>query len=169
MSTNYYRIPAEHEMKERWDVLVKRINELEMTPSAVRCRFSTIPTHDSNYVWEYESPWEEFTRETSIHLGKRSKGWKFLWNFNKNKYFYDKKSLVEFVYAGRIVDEHGEEHDPHEFLSMAFEWGSDCENGGWPLEQYYRDYPEHRSEFNSMIGSEKWIDGLRASDSTDFC
>ena len=36
------------------------------------------PTKD----WEWFSPWDIFIQGTNIHLGKRSMGWKFCWNFH---------------------------------------------------------------------------------------
>lgn len=168
MGTNYYRIPNEAEMEERKARLLKRVQELEMDASSIERKFSTIPTHDSDYSWEHESPWDEFTRDTAVHLGKRSSGWKFCWNFHNDLYYHNKESLVNFVHSGRVVDEYGTEIDPHEFLSMAFEWGSDYENGGWDHDSYYKAHPESRSPF-SHLGRERYVDGLRVSDSTDFC
>jgi hypothetical protein len=119
MGTNYYRIPTEQEMEERRARLAKRIQELEMTPSNIERRFSTIPTHDSDYVWEHESPWDEFTNETAIHLGKRSSGWKFCWNFNGERYYTNKETLLKFIKSGRVVDEYGTELEADEFIQIA--------------------------------------------------
>ena len=67
MGTNYYRIPTESEMQERKARLEKRIQELEMTAGNIERKFNTIPTHDSDYVWEYETPWDEFCNNTNIN------------------------------------------------------------------------------------------------------
>lgn len=71
-----------------------------------------------------------------IHLGKRSGGWKFLWNPNVIKvwdseacdYAYNyvypltKEGITNFVMREDVIitDEYGEQQDPKEFLEMAF-------------------------------------------------
>ena len=77
-----------------------------------------------------------------IHLGKRSSGWKFLWNPNVVKvwdseacdYAYNyvypltKEGIINFVMREdvEITDEYNELQDPKEFLDMAFNW---CKDG----------------------------------------
>jgi hypothetical protein len=166
MGTNYYRIPTEQEMEERQARLAKRIQELEMTPSNIERRFSTIPTHDSDYVWEHESPWDEFTNGTSIHLGKRSSGWKFCWNFHTNKYYSTKAELLAFIEAGRVVDEYGTEWTADEFIQMAMEWGQP--DGLVGNAEYFEKYERNLgASWKSYVDLE--IDGLRVSSSTEFC
>jgi hypothetical protein len=50
-----------------------------------------------NDEWSSLSPWDEFIDGTNVHLGKRSSGWKFCWNFHKEKYYKDKESLLNFI------------------------------------------------------------------------
>lgn len=167
MGTNYYRIPTEQEMEERKARLAKRIQELELTPANIERRFSTIQTHDSDYIWEHESPWDEFTNDTAIHLGKRSGGWKFCWNFHKDKYYTNKEELLAFIRRGRVVDEYGTEWNPEEFIKMALEWGGET---GWVLDAKYE--AEQRKNGGHTWGPKYYdldIDGLRVSTSTDFC
>jgi len=166
MGTNYYRIPTEQEMEERKARLAKRIQELEMTPSNIERRFSTIPTHDSDYVWEHESPWDEFCDQTLIHLGKRSSGWKFCWNFNGERYYTNKETLLKFIKSGRVVDEYGTEFEADEFIQMAMEWGQP--DGLVADEAYMRD-KEHYLGNNWKSYADREIDGLRVSSSTEFC
>jgi hypothetical protein len=64
-------------MEERRLFLAKRVAEMDMNPHQIERGFTTIPTHDSDFSWEYDSPWTEFIDGTSVHLGKRSGGWKF--------------------------------------------------------------------------------------------
>lgn len=161
MGTNYYRIPTASEMEERKSRLQKRIAEMEMEPSDIERNFNTIPTDESS--WDYDSPWTEFISGTNIHLGKRSGGWKFLWNFHNDKYFTDKESLFAFIRSGRIVNEYGEEINQDEFIQMALEWG---QPDGWDLTAYYRDNPSSWSQYSKP---ERYVDGLRISDSTEFC
>jgi hypothetical protein len=153
-------------MEERKALLQKRVAEMEMTPGNIERGFSTIPTHDSDYSWEYDSPWSEFMGGTSIHLGKRSSGWKFCWNFHKNRHYHDKESLLEFIRAGRVVNEYGEEIPTEEFIQMALDWG---QPDGWV---HNAEYEKHQRE----LGHKTWgpsyydtiIDGLRVSTSTEF-
>jgi hypothetical protein len=86
--------------------------------------------------WNSESPWETFINGTNIHLGKRSSGWKFCWNFHNNKYYSNKEELLNFIRSGRVVDEYGEEQDINEFILMALNWGEP--NGLVVNEQYRR-------------------------------
>ena len=99
MGTNYYRIPSQSEMEERKQKLEKRISEMKMTVDDVERGFHSLPTEDE---WSYDSPWTEFVEGTRVHLGKRSSGWKFLWNFNNNKYYKDKESAVKYHKISKI-------------------------------------------------------------------
>jgi hypothetical protein len=114
--------------------------------------------------WDAISLWSEFLEGTSIHLGKRSGGWKFLWNWNNGKYYKTKEELFEFIRDGRVVDEYGQQIDVEEFITMALDWGKE---DGWDSETYYKDHPEHRTHWSSEK-HEEYIDGLRVSTSTDF-
>lgn len=158
MGTNYYRIPSVEEMEDRKVRLQRRIEEMELTPSDVERGFSSIPAGE----WDTMSPWDEFTSESNIHLGKRSAGWKFLWNFHKDEYYHDLESLRSFISSGRIVNEYGDELGVEEFMQMALEWGQE---DGWDQESYYKENPESRSIWSRP---ERYVDGLRISDSTDF-
>ena len=165
MGTNYYRIPQASEMDERKFKLIEKINNLDLSPSNIECEFNE-PIDDQ---WGRENPWGIFIDGTNIHLGKRSSGWKFCWNFHKDKYYSNKEELLSFIRSGRIVDEYGDEQDVEEFITMALEWG---EPDGLVVNQEYR-----RKERTNGMGSffdkpeydDKIIDGLRVSSSTDFC
>ncbi len=166
MGTNYYRIPLASEMEERKAHLMKRVADMEMTPENIEREFNTIPTHDSDYSWEYDNPWSEFTDGVRIHLGKRSAGWKFCWNFHNNRYYHDKESLLAFIRTGRVVNEYGETITAHEFIQMALEWG---EPNGWILNEEYER--EQRKNGHQTWGPKYYdmiIDGLRVSTSTEF-
>ena len=96
----------------------------------------------------------EYTRKgNKIHLGKRSGGWKFLWNPNTIKYCdgyinqetkeyipvykYDqvypltKQGITDFCSRKDVIitDEYGEQQNPKEFLEMAFNWCIDGLDG----------------------------------------
>ncbi len=143
MGTNYYRIPTQLEMEERKAELIKDIADLD---------------------WDMESAWDRFTKGTSIHLGKRSAGWKFCWNFHNNKYYSNKEELIQFVLSGRVVNEYGDKIEPQEFLDMAFEWGQP--DGLIVDEKYTRENSSWIS--NPQDYADKIIDGLRVSSSTKF-
>lgn len=52
-----------------------------------------------------------------IHIGKRSSGWKFLWDVNHFKYYdANKESLFNFLKSGQIIDEYGDEFTFDEFF-----------------------------------------------------
>jgi len=168
MGTNFYRIPTHAEMLERKNKLQERIDKLDVSPGTIERGFHTLENGESS--WEYHSPWSEFITDTSIHLGKRSMGWKFCWNFNSDKYYTNKEELLTFIRSGRVVDEYGVEQEVEEFIQMALSWG---EPDGFIYNQdylnhmkkegYYRDYAYDPSKYFDLI-----VDGLRVSTSTEF-
>ena len=167
MGTNYYRIPKHEEMETRKQTLIGFINNLDLSPGNIESGFKLISPRKE---WEWFSPWEMFLEDTSIHLGKRSHGWKFCWNFHKDKYYSDKESLLEFIRLGRVVDEYGEEQDVEEFITMALEWG---EPNGLVVNEEYRKKERVKGHGSFWLDSEKYddriVDGLRVSSSTEFC
>ena len=159
MGTNYYRSPTLNELETRKNRLMSRIRQMELNVESVNKDFRI----DGTDQFQNLSPWDEFTDNVKVHLGKRSMGWKFLWNFNEDKFFKDKESLLEFIKSGRILDEYGDELSQYEFIEMSFSWGQE---DGFDSESYYLEYPESR---NSLSKPERYVDGLRISDSIDFC
>jgi hypothetical protein len=163
MGTNYYRIPTQSEMETRKSKLIKDIADLDISPSNIETEFRQ---YKSEYSWDSESVWDRFIEGTSIHLGKRSSGWKFCWNFHKDKYYSNKEELIQFVLSGRVVDEYGEQIDSQEFLDMAFAWG---EADGLVADKEYFDSNNHNSWMsNPSDYYDKEVDGLRVSSSTQF-
>lgn len=156
MGTNYYWVPTKEIVKSKYDLLLKRISELNIEDAGETADlFSSIEDG-----WDRLSPWDEFTKGLNIHLGKRSSGWKFCWNFNDNKYYDSKETLLEFIRSGRVVDEYGTEEPVDEFIRMALEW-----DGIIFDEDYGKKNP---SIFNNYKYYDKIIDGLRVSTSVDF-
>ncbi len=161
MGTNFYRIPTEAEILARKQKLIEDINNLDLSASSVEDGFR-VEIEDS---WERKSCWDDFVEGTNIHLGKRSSGWKFCWNFHKDKYYSTKEELLAFVRSGRVVDEYGTEHDVEEFIEMALNWG---EPDGLVFDE---DYEKNKSGSSYFHGPKYWdrvIDGLRVSSSTEF-
>ena len=158
MSTNYYRIPTESEMQTRLGQLHTRVSDMPMSPGDIQRGFSHIPVdrdiQDMEYPveWLTQDLWEEFTQGTRVHLGKRSGGWRFLWNFHHNRYYSNREELIRFVRSGRVVDEYGQEIQADEFLEMAFTWGKAGTNG--------------KAGFDPTMSRD--LDGLRVSVAVDF-
>jgi len=165
MGTNYYRIPLASEMESRKQKLIEEVTKLELTPSNIERNFS----FSKNDSWESSSIWDDFLDGTNIHLGKRSGGWKFCWNFHKNKHYSNKEELLSFIRSGRVVDEYGEEENVEEFITMALEWG---QPDGLVVNEEYRKSERSRGHGAFWYDNEKYddliIDGLRVSTSTEF-
>lgn len=166
MGKNYYRVPRESKMLER---------ELKFKERLRRINF-----HDAKQIldgWQYIenpddewvklSPWDEFLKDIKVHLGKASSGWKFLWNFNDNKYYSTKNELIQFVLSGRVIDEYGDEIYPQDFLEMAFSWG---EPDGKVIDaNYLRAHEQFPARITNLENyMDKEIDGLRVSSSAEF-
>ena len=160
MGTNYYRIPSVEEMEKRKQELIDNINSLDISPASIERNFATIEKENN---FDFHSIWDIFTEDSNIHLGKRSGGWKFLWNFHKNKFYSNKEELFNFIRSGRVVDEYGDEMEVEEFITMALEWG---QPDGHDAKSYRKEHPrQYHYDFERQ---EEYIDGLRVSDSTDF-
>lgn len=108
-----------------------------------------------------------------IHIGKRSGGWKFLWDANDFKYFKPtKESLIEWLKSGQIVDEYDQEFTFDEF------WNKELDGfwEGYDMVTYKKDHPDesywitYEKEFHGIpvtLG-EFYIDNLRFSIYSDF-
>lgn len=168
MGTNYYRIPTAEEMESRKARLQRDIDKMTMSPGDIERGFPFIDPFKES--WETSSPWDIFRDGTSIHLGKRSGGWKFCWNFHKNKHYSNKEELLSFIRSGRVVDEYGEEWDVEKFITMALEWE---QPNGWVVNEEYRKAERLKGHGMFWLDNEKYddliIDGLRVSTSVDFC
>lgn len=169
MGTNFYAriIPKEDEKNE----LINKI---------VNNQFDEIVDLASELYGERN----QYTRKgNKIHLGKRSAGWKFLWNpnvirypdgyFNGKEYVlvykYDqiypltKQGITDFVMREDVIitDEYGKRQDPKEFLEMAFSWG---EPDGWIGKTYEEDPETPSSGYRNYYWSEKYQRGMRTKD-----
>lgn len=108
-----------------------------------------------------------------VHLGKRSGGWKFLWNpniyvrrkYNKKndrfihcgysgQYLYQltKESIKSFIDREDVViyDEYGEKQDKNEFYEMAINWNTWKNKDGkevpaYDSASYHKEYPTERT------------------------
>jgi hypothetical protein len=164
MGTNYYRIPTAREIENRKNRLLSQIRKMDLSPASVENGFTV--TNDGS--WDRFSPWDNFTHEISIHLGKRSMGWKFCWNFHDNKYYSNKEELLGFIRGGRVVNEYGEEQEIEEFITMALEWG---QPDGLVVNEEYELEASRNSGRRIFYGEKYWdkiVDGLRVSSSIEF-
>jgi hypothetical protein len=163
MGTNYYRIPTQKEVEERRSKLISDITKMDISPSSIERKFSEQLYIDS---FDRYSPWDIFTQNITIHLGKRSFGWKFCWNFHNGKWYTNKEELLEFIREGRVVNEYGEEQDVEEFIKMALEWG---QPDGLVVDGEYEE--SQRSKGRMAWGPKHWdkiVDGLRVCSSIEF-
>jgi hypothetical protein len=157
MGTNYYAriIPKEDEKNE----LINKI---------VNNQFDKIV----NLASELYGHRNEYTRKGNvIHLGKRSGGWKFLWNPNvirysdgyldENKqyvhvYKYDyvypltKQGITDFCNREDVIitDEYGEQFDSKECLEMAFSWEEPDGYTGKTYEEAQKDHSYYKSHYH---------------------
>ena len=100
------------------------------------------------------SNWEE-VREClpeDIHIGKRSGGWKFLWDAHYFKYYEPTKpALMEWLKSGEIIDEYGQKFTFDQFINDELDGFLE---EGWDIESYYEDHPKekyHWFDFASRI------------------
>jgi len=165
MGTNYIRIPKSIEMRDRHIKLMEEISDMDIWDAVtIKSEFRTIETSDSEKV----NPWEEFMEDVKVHLGKRSSGWKFCWNFHNGKYYTNKEELLKFIRSGKVVDEYGELQDTEEFINMALEWG---QPDGYILNKEYEMKLKEQNHVAMLWGERYYdnvIDGLRVSQTTEF-
>jgi hypothetical protein len=165
MSTIYYRIPKQKVVREKYLELAEQVNSMDIfSPGQIYNEFRTIEKG-----FERWSPWDVFIDGLKIHIGKRSSGWKFLWNFQDNKFYTNKEELFKFIRSGRVVDEYGELQDTEEFIKMALEWG---QPDGYVLDKNYMDEQSRLAHYKPFTDMSKYydkeVDGLRVSSTAEF-
>lgn len=156
MGTNYYAriIPSKKRKKELHDAI--EANDFSLIGRLKTEMYDPIQLDDDNNIIGGE-----------VHLGKLSRGWKFLWNPNVfvirqghledsptgrryvpdpsiPKYFYPltKKGLHDFIFRDDVLvfDEYGEKQGKKKFWKIALEWG---QPDGWDAAGYEEKYKEH--------------------------
>ena len=144
---------------ERYQKLTDRVSRLDwFDTNQLERNFASI--QDPNDQFTRLTPWDEFMYDMKIHLGKRSMGWKFCWNFHKGKYYSGKESLFKYIRDGRVIDEYGKLIDNEEFIEMALNW-----NGIVVDEEYIKS----NGISDPFANLDKEVDGLRVSPHDDFC
>lgn len=161
MGTNYYChiIPSKERKKELHDAI--EANDFPLITKLMDEMYNPIRV-------EYG---EEYIIGGVVHLGKRSSGWKFLWNPNvfvirnghlednngTRRYVHDpdtplytypltKKGLKSFIDREDVLiyDEYDELQDKEAFWKMALEWGYEKDGEGWDAASYeekHTSYP----------------------------
>ena len=156
MGTNYYAriIPSKKRKKELHDAV--EANDFSLISRLKTEMYDPIQLDDDNEIIGGE-----------VHLGKLSRGWKFLWNPNVfvirqghledsptgrryvpdpsiPKYFYPltKKGLHDFIFRDDVLvfDEYGEKQGKKKFWKIALKWG---QPDGWDAAGYEKKYKEH--------------------------
>ena len=135
----------------------------------------------------------------TVHLGKSSCGWKFLWNPNVvkrptghydseakrwiddgfeyvKKYELTKKGIRDFIMdeGSIVIDEYGDIQDKEEFLEFAFnKEGVDSntckDEPSWANSEGQKLWKELGYKFDNAYQFDFYSDGLRFSTSIDFC
>lgn len=148
MGTNfYYKIPLKpREKKELQDMLTDYLDFSEMAFKL-----------------------DELEKTHRIHLGKRSYGWQFLWDFHKGKYYPTRLNKIrEWLEksGGVIVDEYNEQFTVDQFLDDEIK---DClykDENHCDAESYHQKHPE--DPYCSNYRHEFIQNGLRFSIHEDF-
>lgn len=177
MGTNYYYIRKIEdsdrvELNERIDEVKRILNETGNARD-LKLHLSAMLDHI-----EYDM------KDTTIHIGKRSSGWQFLFNHNDFEYYEPTlESIKAFLNSpgGKIIDEYGEEYTADEFWNNEVgerlyykkgvhinckEYYSKPEN----LRHYYPSTRTVRCGEVTFVSEyhEYTINGLRFSDSKEF-
>lgn len=98
--------------------------------------------------------WEEVRGclPEDVHIGKRSGGWKFLWDAHFFRYYKpNKQALFDWLKSGQIIDEYGEKFTFDQFINEEIKGWLDK---GWDMESYYESNPTELSShtyFKSVI------------------
>lgn len=115
---------------------------------------------------------DELIKDTMVHLGKSSFGWKFVFNHNNKKYYdLNKASIVEFLEQDdiHIEDEYRREISVSDFWDMV-----KSKEDGFDNKQYYEkcvsifnidgtDFEEYLPSYNQF-----YADGLLFELSEEF-
>lgn len=163
MGINFYRFVNETEFKQRKKSLIRRITLLDVETHGMN-DFRSIE-NEFSLDEPMTDPWETFMDGIKVHLGKRTHGWKFCWNFHNKKYYDSKKTLLDFIKKGRIFDQYGIEYKPDDFIEMALNW---AQPDGLVYDENFIKKHNSNISFDSAAHWDKIIDDLRVSSSTKF-
>lgn len=156
MGTNYYlkRIPTEDEIAQCHKLLDERKIE-----------------YDDVYKEDFGSPYLEAELEKiteKIHIGKKSCGWRFLFQIHKDLYGKSIQSCLDFIEnqtktgMWKFIDEYGESVPLVDFESLVHNSLDQM-----TIEDYYEKHPEEKHWGSYGPQQEVVADGSRWWD-TDF-
>lgn len=153
MGTNfYYKIPLKKRDKEVLHGMIDNLPE---------CGFN-----------EINEKLAELEQETNIHLGKRSYGWQFLWDYHNGKFYKASlKSIKEFIRYnnGWIEDEYGQTFTMEEFFNDEIGDRLYLDENHCDAYQYHKNHPEEPLHYNIHEHEFQSEDGLRFSYDENFC
>lgn len=152
MGTNFYYIIPVSELKQQ--------------------KLKEMITSEPNFC-DLEEELDNIKYHHNIHLGKRSCGWQFLWDFHKGRFYGSSlQSIREFLEngGGEIRDEYGRKFTVEQFFTEEI---NDClyrDEEHDTLESYYHKHPEG-NRYGVRPSQEEFIskDKLRFSKNEDFC
>ena len=130
MGTNFYKVlPAPEDFPKQVKKVLEEV-ELELIK-------------DGKISYDTQEKLDNLSKsKRSIHLGKRSGGWQFLWNHNDGEYYdLNIDSIKEFLnQPGIIEDEYGEQFTVEEFLEdeIGYALWGDKEHADLTGAKYYQ-------------------------------
>lgn len=171
MGTNYYaRIIPSTESKTKLQKAIES-NDFETIEELTVKLYSRLHLDNNELVG------------SSVHLGKRSGGWKFLWNPNvyiirdiykdedteeyrlgkyipKFLYPLTKEGIKEFIQRDdvEIYDEYGKIQNKDEFFEMAINWVTWKDRESWDSKTYYEDHPSDYDGYTFRNDLTKYLD-----------
>jgi len=151
MGTNfYYTIPIKERDKKALREMVNKLPDIDID--------------------DIKDKLEEIEKGHSIHLGKRSYGWQFLWNYHKGElYSASLKSIKKYLEdkGGTIMNEYGQPFTIDEFFdeikNSLYKDENHCD-----AYQYHQKYPNEPIYYNIDDHEFQSKDGLRFSKSEEF-
>jgi hypothetical protein len=146
MGTNIYARP------------IKKIEEIETQAQNVRNEIRAYTRCSSIELDDMINEWEQMKKADlkPIHIGKRSAGWRFLFNHNDWKYYNTIEEMVKFLKECELVTEYGTVESFEDF---------------WK-DVAYRQGTCVPASTKSVGQSDLWYvikDGYEFSTSTEFC
>ena len=114
---------------------------------------------------------EEIEKSHLIHLGKRSYGWQFLWDFHEGRHYgANLQSIKNFLEqsGGRIEDEYGDVYTVDQFFNEEIKSFLYKDKDHCDAYSYREQHPEE-PHYYSIDDHEFVNDRLRFSKDEDFC
>ncbi len=97
-----------------------------------------VDAHDPWILLDEAGEFEEALKSNRVHIGKRSYGWRFLFDYNKWEYYdHTRESIMKFLESCFAVEnEYGEPMTPDEFWNDY----AMCNPDGYTGESYEREH-----------------------------